>query len=131
MKRGDIFIGVAIVVVVAGTFISRSCSVCWCSSQTDTANLFVKTVIAEPLRAFRRDVGRYPTTAEGIRALVVVPADATKTWKGPYLDGPGIAMDPWGRPYRYRSPGLHNPASYDVWSYGADGAPSADDIGNW
>ena len=64
------------------------------------------------------DAGRYPTTAEGLEALVRKPA-AVASWAGPYLKGDKVPADPWGNRYNYRSPGEHG--KYDLYSYGADG----------
>jgi general secretion pathway protein G len=64
------------------------------------------------------DVGRYPTSAEGLGALVQRPG-TTQLWNGPYLRGGALPNDPWGRAYVYRSPGQQS--SYDLISFGADG----------
>ena len=69
------------------------------------------------LDTFRLDVGRYPTTEEGLKALREKPSGAER-WEGPYLPKE-IPNDPWGRPYVYRSPGDHG--DYDLFSYGLDG----------
>jgi len=77
--------------------------------------------------------GRYPTTEEGLKALVVPPSDGSQGWKGPYLKE--IPNDPWKHPYSYRSPGLHGTRSFDLWSRGADGADGGEgpnaDVTNW
>src|SRR5437016_14002327 len=80
-------------------------------------------LLGTSLDTFRLDVGRYPTTQEGLAALRQRPF-GTDRWDGPYLkkDIPG---DPWGRPYYYRSPG-EGGHPYDLLSYGADGAPGGD-----
>lgn len=83
------------------------------------------------LDAFRLDNGRLPSTAEGLAALRVRPANLPN-WDGPYLSKE-IPKDPWGRPYIFKSPGEHG--DYDIISYGADGAPGGDgenkDIVSW
>ena len=83
------------------------------------------------LDQFRLDVGRYPTSEEGLQALVVQPGTETG-WSGPYLKK-GVPMDPWGRPYVYVSPGQHG--DFDLLSYGKDGRPGGTgedaDITNW
>src|SRR5215831_7060909 len=63
------------------------------------------------------DTGRYPTSAEGLDALVK-PANGMAGWNGPYLKGGAVPTDPWGKPYVYKSPGEHG--AYDVISYGAE-----------
>jgi general secretion pathway protein G len=88
-------------------------------------------LLATALDLFNLDVGRYPTTEEGLKALRDKPEDMP-SWGGPYLDK-GIPKDPWGRPYHYKCPGDHGP--YDLYSFGADGAEGGDgenrDITNW
>lgn len=83
------------------------------------------------LGLFRFDVGRYPTTAEGLQALIQNPG--IPNWSGPYLDKNSIPKDPWGRDYQYRSPGVHG--DYDLYSLGADGVEGGDsdnaDITSW
>jgi general secretion pathway protein G len=86
--------------------------------------------LSSALDLYELDNGRYPTTAEGMAALRTAPSGGTR-WKGPYLKRP-IPMDPWGRPYVYRSPGQHNKEDYDLFSYGPDGADgNEDDVTNW
>ena len=79
---------------------------------------------------FRLDVGRYPTTQEGLQVLQTNPG--IEGWDGPYLKKE-IPPDPWGRAYAYKAPGDHG--EYDLISYGADGAPSGEgenvDIVSW
>jgi general secretion pathway protein G len=84
------------------------------------------------LDLFNLDAGRYPTTAEGLTALVQSPG-TIPAWNGPYLKGGVVPNDPWGKPYLYRSPGEHG--SYDIVSYGSDGQEggtgTAADIVSW
>jgi len=72
------------------------------------------------LGAYRLDVGNFPSTEEGLEALVKRPASAAK-WNGPYLEK-DVPVDPWGRPYRYQSPGADG-ADFDIVSLGKDGQP--------
>jgi general secretion pathway protein G len=76
------------------------------------------------LDTFRLDVGRYPTTQEGLAVLVQRPMGVDR-WAGPYLNK-GVPKDPWDRPYLYRSPGEAG-RPYDLYSLGADGAPGGTD----
>jgi general secretion pathway protein G len=77
------------------------------------------------LETFRLDMGRYPTTAEGLGALSTAPGGASG-WMGPYLNG-AAPMDPWGRPYAYEGPS--DPAETPkLSSLGADGAPGGDGL---
>lgn len=71
------------------------------------------------LASYRLDVGNFPTTEEGLAALVSKPAVAPK-WNGPYLSK-AVPQDPWGRPYVYRVPGRKG--DYDLLSHGKDGQP--------
>jgi general secretion pathway protein G len=70
------------------------------------------------LDLFYLDAGRFPTSAEGLAALVQRTPGVT-TWNGPYLRGGNVPNDPWSHPYLYRSPGERGP--YDIMSYGSDG----------
>ena len=83
------------------------------------------------LDQYRLDTGRYPTTEQGLAALVSRPPNEAK-WNGPYLKK-GIPADPWGNAYVYRQPGERG--EYDLLSYGKDGAPGgtgeAADVTNW
>ena len=73
---------------------------------------------AGALDLFYLDAGRFPSSAEGLAALVR-QAPGVAAWNGPYLKGGNIPNDPWNNGYVYRSPGEHGP--YDIISYGADG----------
>lgn len=74
---------------------------------------------SKALDAYRIDVGRYPTTEQGLEALVAAPPSESK-WRGPYL-GKTVPLDPWGRPYIYRSPAASK--ELEIISYGKDGTP--------
>ena len=74
------------------------------------------------LELFKLDVGRYPTTEEGLDALVTRPGSANG-WTGPYLKG-GVPTDPWGKPYKYANPGPNG--GIEILSLGADGAPGGE-----
>jgi general secretion pathway protein G len=75
-------------------------------------------LLGTALDTVRLDVGRYPTTQEGLAALRARPFGMDR-WDGPYLKK-DVPLDPWGNPYVYRSPGKEG--AYDLFSYGADGA---------
>ena len=70
------------------------------------------------LDTYRLDVGRYPTTEEGLAALLVAPPAAGTRWNGPYLKK-AVPLDPWGHAYQYRAPG--SKGEYDIVSMGKDG----------
>ena len=74
--------------------------------------------LGSALDLFYLDVGRYPSSSEGLPSLTQRPGNITG-WNGPYLRGAVVPSDPWGHPYVYRSPGQHG--TYDIISYGADG----------
>ena len=84
------------------------------------------------LDQFRLDVGRYPTTEEGLQVLVTQP-NGEAAWAGPYLKK-GVPADPWGRPYVYQQPGAHT-GDFDLFSYGKDGRAGGNgedaDVTNW
>ena len=81
-------------------------------------------LLGTALDTFRLDVGRYPSTQEGLVALIQKPFGIDR-WDGPYLKKVEIPKDPWGRPYIYRSPGEAG-RPFDIVTYGADGAPGGD-----
>jgi general secretion pathway protein G len=92
--------------------------------------MFVQASVKAPLQQYRMHMGSYPSTEEGLNALLDAPGgDKARHWKGPYIDT--LPEDPWKNRYQYRFPGQHNPRGYDIWSMGPDGRPSDDDIGNW
>lgn len=84
------------------------------------------------LQLFSFDIGRFPTSAEGLEALVRNPGNL-EAWRGPYLAKSEVPVDPWGKPYVYRCPGEHG--DYDLFSYGPDGVEGGEgenaDITNW
>lgn len=82
------------------------------------------------LDAFEIDVGRYPTSSEGLRALVEKPSNA-EGWQEAYLKR-DVPKDNWGNEYVYKYPGQYNESGYDLYSYGPDGKQGGDDdIVNW
>ena len=90
--------------------------------------------LVQAFKLYRLDIGRYPTTEQGVRALVEKPTSepVPQNWKaGGYLDS--VPKDPWGNPYQYANPGTRG--EIDVYSFGADGKPGGTgndaDIGNW
>jgi general secretion pathway protein G len=84
------------------------------------------------LDAFEIHVGRYPTTVEGLRALLERPTSEDEGWQGPYMNKNVIPTDPWGGDYVYRCPGQYNQDGYDLYSYGPDRRMGGDDdIMNW
>jgi len=88
----------------------------------------IEANIATALKLYELDNGEFPSTAEGLTALLQKVSNAPG-WKGPYLEKKPI--DPWGREYKYRCPGEHRPNDYDLYSLGRDGVEGNDDVVNW
>ena len=84
--------------------------------------------IGTALKLYRLDTNSYPTSDQGLKALMTQPSGVSN-WKGPYLEQDPV--DPWGNPYQYKCPGLHNTGGFDLFSTGRDGVESADDVINW
>lgn len=98
-------------------------------ARISTAKADIQANIATALKLYELDNGSFPTTEEGLNALMGKPSSANN-WNGPYIEKKPI--DPWNREYKYKSPGDHRPADYDLYSLGKDGQEgSADDIKNW
>jgi general secretion pathway protein G len=92
----------------------------------------INSNIGLALKLYRLDNGRYPTTAQGLKALLAKPSSTPvpKNWNGPYLETE--PLDPWKTEYGYKCPGARNTDGYDLYSFGPDGIEdSADDITNW
>jgi len=136
MRNGFTLIEIMVVVVILGILaalivpkvISRPDDARITAARQDVATL------AQALRLYKLDNLAYPTTDQGLQALIVKPAAAPipANWKtGGYLER--LPKDPWGRDYRYLNPGRHG--EIDVFSLGADGEPGGEgndaDIGNW
>ncbi len=92
--------------------------------------------IGQALKLYKLDNGKYPTTEQGLTALVEPPAvgSLAKKWRdGGYLDKKSVPKDPWDNDYIYISPGLHG--DFDLMSYGSDGEPGGEgenaDINSW
>ena len=111
-------------------------------SQIDKARLATAraqiTQLENALEFYRMDNGRYPTTEQGLRALVNKPTGDPEPRNYPpggYLKKSDALLDPWQEPFQYANPGNRNPHSFDLWSLGADAAPGGEggdaDIGNW
>jgi general secretion pathway protein G len=88
-------------------------------------------LLGQALDQYRLDVGDYPTSEQGLNALLQNPG--VEKWQGPYLKKNIIPLDPWSRPYTYKQPGDHG--EYDLFSYGRDGKPGGEgedkDVVSW
>jgi general secretion pathway protein G len=127
----EIMVVVVIIGVLAATIIPQ-----FIGTTHDAKVSAAKGHVAElesALERFNIHMDRYPTTEEGLRALLEAPSAEDKKWRGPYIKL--LRPDPWSNPYQYRNPGIHHPTSFDIWSRGADGADGGEgegaDIGNW
>lgn len=100
-------------------------------AKTETAKIQVDALGAA-IDSFNLDNGRFPTSDEGLKALVDAP-QGLATWDGPYIKKRDSLMDPWGKPYLYRHPGQKG--DFDIYSLGSDqrdgGEGDARDIANW
>ena len=87
-------------------------------------------LLGQALDQYRLDTGAYPSTQEGLNALMTNPGQ--EKWDGPYLKK-NLPLDPWGRPYFYQNPGTHG--EYDLYSLGRDNKPGGEgedqDVNNW
>jgi len=135
-SRGFTLIEIMVVVVIMG--ILAALVVPKLMGRTDDARIAAArqdiSTLMQALKLYKLDNQRYPTTEQGLQALVVKPASgpAAPGWKtGGYLDK--LPKDPWGNPYQYLSPGVKG--EVDIFSYGADGQPGGTgvdaDIGSW
>jgi general secretion pathway protein G len=100
-------------------------------SKTKTAALQIHD-LAATLDLYRLEIGYYPSTDQGLEALVRDPGN-TRDWNGPYLKKTEVPKDPWGSEYHYRAPGQHG--SFDIWSLGADNREGGEgedkDVTSW
>jgi general secretion pathway protein G len=136
LSRGFTLIEIMIVVVIIG--ILGAFIVPKIMGRPDEARIIAAkqdlSSISQALKLYRLDNMRYPTTEQGLQALVKKPTTGPipPNWKGNgYLER--LPSDPWKNPYQYLQPGVHG--EFDVMSYGADGAPGGEgndaDIGSW
>ncbi len=128
----EMLIVIALIALLAGVAITNVDKI-FGQNQETIARIFVSDTMKAPLTSYKIHMGSYPSTAQGLQALLTSPDGSGERWKGPYLDTSGnkLPVDPWQNPYQYRYPGTKNPGKYDLFSYGPDGVESADDIGNW
>ena len=126
----ELLVVLAILVLLAGIVAPRVVGYLG-SARVKTAKVQIEK-LSTTLELYRLDNGRYPTTNEGLSALIQRPATAGN-WSGPYINGRDVPHDPWGVAYVYRSPGEH--AAYEIYSLGADGQVSGNgedqDVTSW
>jgi len=127
----ELLVVLAILGLLAGLAITNVAGI-FGGAQGQTAQIFVKESMKSPLFTYSLHMGGFPSTAEGLQALITAPGDKADRWHGPYVTDTKIPLDPWGEPYQYAFPGTHNKAGYDLWSKGPDKVSGTDDdIGNW
>lgn len=132
--RGFTLLEILVVLAIIGLLVSLAVTnidKIFGDAKRSTAEVFVKQSMKVPLTAYRMHIGDYPTTTEGLQALITPPATRADRWRGPYLQDGKMPVDPWGRPYQYRYPGAHSKDTYELFSYGPDGQESDDDVRSW
>ncbi|OGG51569.1 MAG: type II secretion system protein GspG [Candidatus Handelsmanbacteria bacterium RIFCSPLOWO2_12_FULL_64_10] len=134
-ERGFTLVEIMIVVLILGVLAAMVVPRLAGRAETArraAAEVDINANLAVALDLYELDNGTYPTTEQGLQALLSKPSASPvpPNWNGPYLKR--TPRDPWGRPYVYAYPGQHNPGGYDLSSHGPDGAEGkGDDITNW
>ena len=135
MSRGFTILEILVVIAIIGMLIGlvvTNLDKFFGEGQEKIAAIFVHDSMKMPLIQYRMQMGDYPSTEEGLQALISAPTNKADHWRGPYLEGGKMQLDPWKEPYQYRYPGEKNKGGYDLWSKGPDKTDgTADDIGNW
>ena len=130
-RKGFTLIEIMLVVIIIGALVAMvmpRLSGRGEQARIAAARADIQANIATALKLYELDNGNFPSSTDGLNALLNKPA-STGNWNGPYIEKKPI--DPWGREYKYKSPGDHRPADYDLYSLGKDGTESADDVKNW
>ncbi|MFN0068262.1 MAG: type II secretion system major pseudopilin GspG, partial [Limisphaerales bacterium] len=109
----EILVVLAIIGLLAGLAITNVGNI-FGGAQIGTAQLFVKETMKTSLVTYRIHMGDYPSTADGLMALVTRPGTKGERWAGPYIEGGKVPLDPWGEPYQYAYPGTRNKGNYDL-----------------
>ena len=138
MRRGFTLIELLVVIIVLGllaTLVGPRILGRVTEAKSATARTQL-SLLETALDSYKLDVGSYPTSEQGLDALEKVPTrePVPINWRGPYVRR-DVPNDPWGRPYIYKSPGEHNPTSFDLSTLGRDGQTGGEgedaDVMNW
>ena len=136
-KKGFTLIEIMLVIIIIGILVAMVVpNIAGRGEQARrmAAKADIESNLATTLDLYELDNGRFPTTEQGLIALLEKPTSTPvpANWSGPYFKKRKIPKDPWGREYVYTCPGLHNTEDYDLYSYGHDGVDGGgDDITNW
>jgi general secretion pathway protein G len=135
-SKGFTLIELMLVIIIIGVLVAVTAPILSGRSEqarVAAARADVEGSIGVALDLYELDMGRYPTSDEGLPALSSEPASAAGSdgWNGPYVKT-RVGDDPWGHPYEYRFPSERNPRMYDLFSRGPDGLEGTDDdITSW
>ncbi len=125
----EILLAIAMISILATVVVINSDKF-MTNSQIKVAENFTSSSLTAPLMTYKMAMGNYPSTEQGLTALLKAPDNNSEKWKGPYIKN--LPDDPWGNPYMYRCPAQKSNEGYDIWSMGPDGKDGTDDdIGNW
>lgn len=135
-QRGITLIELLVVIVILGvlsTIVAVNVLPAGDTARVQTARTQID-MFKSALRQYKIEIGTYPTTDQGLQALVEAPQgsrNAANFRPGGYLDAPRLPEDPWGNAYQYVTPG-EGGTDFDIYSFGPDGRPGGnDDIGSW
>jgi len=133
-RKGFTLIELMLVIIIIGVLVSMV--VPRLTGRTKQAKIAaakadIEANLSLALDLYEVDNGNYPSTDQGLEALVTKPSSSppADNWNGPYLKRK--PLDPWKNDYKYACPGVHNSADYDISSAGPDGVESDDDVKNW
>ncbi len=134
LRKGFTLIEIMLVVIIIGVLVAMVVpNIAGRGEQArkTTARTDIEANLSTAIDLYHMDTGSYPTTEQGLQALIAAPSSGPSSWNGPYLKKKRIPKDPWGHEYVYVFPGKNNTDGFDLSSLGADGTESADDITNW
>lgn len=126
----EMILVIGLIVLLAGVVIVNVDNI-FGDQQAKMTGFKVKESFKTPLFKYRMDMGSYPTSEQGLQALLVRPSNDKGRWRGPYIENKEDLVDAWNNDLKYRFPSSSNPGSYELYSLGPDGVESEDDIRNW